>query len=323
MKKALILSIIIFGGVVISAQPVLVRKSTVVKNDLQKLVETEKSFAKTAAENGTKTAFLEFLADDGIVFNPAETNGKLVWKARQESPALLAWSPAWADVSSDGRLGYTTGGWEYRPQGKTDKPAAFGEYVTLWQKQSDGSFKAVLDIGINHPSGSLSNALTKSPTDAGTGTKLIKDSVSNSTLTDIFSNKSLANGYFNYLADDCIVLREGNLPFSGKQNAFLALEKLEKDFPPSSFLNFDAHISKVFGNLMYLSGVYQLTDKDKSVKKWNFVQIWKNRGGKWQIVLDIFNPIPPEKKLVAKSDKRHRIFRMTILDNPANLVHPV
>jgi ketosteroid isomerase-like protein len=296
MKKALIFFLMVLGFVGISGQTVSMKKNVPVKADLNKLVETEKSFARTAAEKNTKTAFLTFLADDGIVFNPTETNGKLVWKARPESPALLAWNPAWADVSSDGNLGYTTGGWEFRPKGKTDKPAAFGEYVTLWQKQADGSFKAVLDIGINHPTSSFSNAGWKFPFDAGTGFKSVKSGVTSGTLTDIFSNKSLANGYFNYLADDCIVLRDGNLPFYGKRNAFLGLEKLDREFPPSAFLNFDGNVSSVFGNMMYAWGVYQLTDKDKSVKKWNFVQIWKYRGGRWQIVLDIFNPIPSPKK---------------------------
>ncbi len=296
MKKALILFLSVFCFVEISAQSISTNKNAPVKNDLQKLVETEQAFAKTAADKNTKAAFLEFLADDGIVFNPTEANGKLVWKARPESPALLAWNPAWADISSDGKLGYTTGGWEFRPKGKTDKPNGFGEYVTIWQKQADGSYKAVLDIGINHSATSFSNAAWKSPTDAGTGAKSVKNGVTSATLTDIFSNKSMANGYFNYLSDDCLVLREGNLPFYGKQNAFLALEKLDKEFPPSAFLNFSGNMSKIFGNMMYVWGVYQLNDTDKSIKKWNFVQIWKHRGGKWQIVLDIFNPIPQAKK---------------------------
>jgi len=297
MKKALILFLSVFCFVEISAQGITLNKNAPIKNDLQKLVETEKAFAKTAADKNTKAAFLEFLADDGIVFNPTEANGKLVWKARPESPALLAWNPAWVDLSSDGKLGYTTGGWELRPKGKTDKPNSFGEYVTIWQKQADGSFKAVLDIGINHPSNSFS-AMTawKSASDAGTGVKTVKDGVNSSTLTDIFSNKSMANGYFNYLSDDCVVLREGNLPFYGKKNAFIALEKLDKEFPPAAFLNFSGNMSKIFGNMMYVWGVYQLNDTDKSIKKWNFVQIWKHRGGRWQIVLDIFNPIPQTKK---------------------------
>jgi ketosteroid isomerase-like protein len=297
MQKALIIFLLVFCCVEISAQPPLrSQQSAPVGNDLEKLVETEQAFARTAAEKGTRTAFLEFLADDGIIFNPTEANGKLIWKARAETPALLSWNPAWADLSSDGKLGYTTGGWEFRPKGKTDQPTGFGEYVTLWQKQSDGSYKAVLDIGINHPASSFSGAAWKKPADAGTGAKSVKNAVTNGTLNDIFSNRSIANGYFNYLADDCLVLRDGNLPFYGKQNAFFALERLDKEFPPSAFLNFSANLSKVFGNLMYVWGVYQLNHKDNTVKRWNFVQIWKNRGGKWQIVLDIFNPIRESKK---------------------------
>lgn len=295
MKTALTLFFIALSFFIVSAQTVKLPRTAPVKTDLLKLVETEQKFARTAAEKGTKTAFLTFLSDDGIVFNPTEANGKTVWKARPESPALLAWNPAWADVSSDGKLGYTTGGWEYRPKGKTDKPTAFGEYVTLWEKQTDGAYKAVLDIGINHPTSSYKNAAWRSPSDAGTGLKGVANGISNSTLTDIFSNKSMANGYFNYLADDCIVLRDGHLPFYGRQTAFFALERMDKDFPPSNFLNFSGSVSKIYGNLMYVYGVYQLTDKDQSVKKWNFVQIWKHRAGKWQIVLDIFNPIPPAK----------------------------
>src|SRR3954466_15615778 len=110
MKNALILFLTFFCFSNVPAQIVSVKKKVPVNADLNKLVETELSFAGTAAEKGTKTAFLTFLADDGIIFNPTEANGKLVWKARPESPALLSWNPAWADVSSDGKLGYTTGG---------------------------------------------------------------------------------------------------------------------------------------------------------------------------------------------------------------------
>ena len=295
MQKSLILLLLVFCCAEIAAQPSKITGSAPVNNELQKLVETEQQFAKTAAEKGTRAAFLEFLADDGVIFNPTEMNGKLIWKNRPESPALLSWNPAWADISSDGKFGYTTGGWELRPKGKTDTPVGFGEYVTLWQKQSDGTFKAVLDIGIRHPSSSFSNAAWKSPSDAGTGAKTVKKGVSNATLNDIFSNRSMANGYFNYLADDCIVLREGSLPFYGKQNAFFGLERLDKEFPDSAFLNFSANLSKIHGNLMYTSGEYKLNLKDGSTKRWNFVQIWKNRGGRWLIALDIFNPIAEKK----------------------------
>lgn len=265
------------------------------ESSLKKLVETEQSFAKFAEEKGTKSAFLEFLADDGLIFQPTVTNGKLFWKDRSESPAWLNWSPSWADISSDGNLGYTTGGWSFHPKGKSDKAAAFGEYLTIWEKQSDGTFKAVLDIGISHERKTVGNKNWKSAFDAGKGKTKIESGVNNGILTDIFSKEILSQGYFNYFADDVVVLREGYPTFYGKTEAFLGLEKMDSQFPPKSYLNFKADVSPIYGNMMYAYGVYQLTHKDKSISSWNFTQIWKNRNGKWQIVADLFTPVKSQK----------------------------
>ena len=286
IKKIISLIILLLGVSGIMAQ----QKN--VKPNLQKLVDTELSFAKTAAEKGTKPAFLEFLADDGIIFNPTEANGKTVWNARPASPALLSWRPNWADISSDGNLGYTTGGWEFSPQGKTGEPNAFGQYVTIWQKQSDGKFKAVLDIGIRHPKPEGTKYGWSSPRDEGEIQEKPQRAITLGQLTDIFSKKLLSDGYFRYFADDVVVLRDGEMPLMGKTTAFLGLEKLDEKFPPRSFLNFKGNLSQMFGDMMYAYGTYQLTHEDKSISKWNFLQIWKYRGGRWQVVLDIFNLIP-------------------------------
>lgn len=260
------------------------------KTDLQKLVETEIVFANTAAEKGTKQAFLEFQSEDAIVFNPTATNGKLFWTNAKESPALLVWKPSRADISSTGNLGYTTGGWESRPKGKTDKPTAFGHYVIIWQRQADGNFKAVLDAGVLFDKYTIKSAWD-APKDAGAGEKSPKTKIDLGTLTDIFSKKNLSSGYFNYLADDAVVLRDNHLPFYGKKQAFVGLEKLDKEFPPDGFLNFNASISPNYGNMMYAWGIYQLKQKDNSVKQWNFMQMWKFRENRWQIVLDVLSPV--------------------------------
>lgn len=259
--------------------------------DLQKLVETEIAFAKTAEAKGTKAAFLEFRADDAIVFNPVETNGKAFWQNRPESKALLTWRPSAADISSDGNLGYTTGGWEMRPSGKNGKAATFGQYATVWRKEPDGKFKAVLDIGVSFDK-SASKSEWSAVKDAGTGEKSPKTMVDLGMLTDIYSKKLLSSGYFNHLADDAIVLREKRQPFYGKKQAFVELERMDKEFPPDGFLNLTAKTSKNYGNLMYSWGVYRLTLKDNSVQKWNFAQVWKFRENRWQIVLDVLTPIP-------------------------------
>src|SRR5438094_2680444 len=113
------------------------------------LVEMEHAFAKAAATKGTRDAFLEFLADDGIIFQPGPVNGKKFWGERPSRRGLLSWEPIFSDVSRAGDLGYTTGPWEFRPNGPDDQPVAFGQYFTIWKKQPDGSWKAVLDRGVS------------------------------------------------------------------------------------------------------------------------------------------------------------------------------
>lgn len=59
----------------------------------------------------------------------------------------LTWHPTKVEVSRSGELGYSTGVYEMSfkdPSGKT--ASDHGKYVTLWRKQSDGSWKVIYDI---------------------------------------------------------------------------------------------------------------------------------------------------------------------------------
>lgn len=66
------------------------------------------------------------------------------------SKPVITWQPLMVDVSADGTLGYTWGRYEYRPAVPADgQPAAphVGIYLTIWKRQSDGSWKFVFDGG--------------------------------------------------------------------------------------------------------------------------------------------------------------------------------
>ena len=103
--------------------------------EVEKVVETEKAFARFADEKGVKPAFLEFLTDDALMFNPQQINGKEMWRARpDDSPATLHWYPTFADVSSNGALGYTTGRGEYRAKGKSDAQIYYTEFFSVWRR---------------------------------------------------------------------------------------------------------------------------------------------------------------------------------------------
>ena len=116
---------------------------------LDSLVAAERAFAARSVEKGVRDAFLEFLAADGVIFRPLAANGRQVWESRAPVTATLVWEPVFAEVSADGDLGYTTGPWELRP-GDPQHPTGYGHFVSVWQKQADGSWRVAVDIGISH-----------------------------------------------------------------------------------------------------------------------------------------------------------------------------
>lgn len=93
-------------------------------------------------------------ADDGSVLAPnaplatgKEAIGKL-FSGFFALPALqISWHPTKAQVAKSGELGYTSGTFQMTFNDPSGKPISdTGKYVTVWKKQSDGSWKVLLDI---------------------------------------------------------------------------------------------------------------------------------------------------------------------------------
>jgi len=281
--KVLLISIMLFCETGVFAQN---------KTDLEKVVETEKSFARFADEKGMKAAFLEFLADDGIMFAPNVVNGKEYFRARPESPATLSWYPVFADVSSNGVLGYTTGRGEFRPKGKTDTTAYYSDFATVWRRQADGNYKAVLDIGISHDKPTVSDMNWTSPKIPSGKIADENKPLATGTMSlffDTATTKGLSKAYKNFAAEDARFLREGKFPILGKANALLEIKKSKITFGKGATM-------ESAGDLGYSITTYEMKSGEKIIEKGNIVQVWKLVGGRWQIVLDAFAPIPPEQK---------------------------
>ncbi len=261
-------------------------------SDLQKIVDTELAFAKKASDTNTRQAFIEYAADEGLIFNPTAVGAKAFWEKRPVSPAKLEWHPVWADVSADGQAGWDTGPWQFRPKGKDDAPAAFGNFATFWVKQTDGSFKFVIDIGIGYEKSGFAETAVKFPADAGKGNKTVADKSHYDSTQKLFYSRSLAKAHEPVLADDCILLIDGQIPFRGKKDALAEFARQDTAYDPKDSIAVDLKARRVYGNLSYFYGELMTTKADKSIHRQNFMQVWKFRDGKWQIVLEVFNDIP-------------------------------
>ena len=277
---------------------------------LTSLADTERAFAKTSEEKGTREAFLTFIAEDGTLFRPTAVKGKQWLLEHPPAPStkrpLLAWQPSFAEVARAGDLGYTFGPWEFKQDIKDQKPVAYGHFVTVWQKQSEGSWKFVVDLGIEH------SQLTAASKD-WQGNVNYKETSWKPEKIDLeaartaliaidrkFSNSSAANGptkaFQAYSASDIRLFRNNHYPLLGGD----AIRQLLST-TSSSLLTWEplaADISRS-GDLGYTHGTYVLknTNEDgKVIERGNYLRIWKRDKGNWKVVVDVANPLPPEVK---------------------------
>ncbi len=69
-------------------------------------------------------------------------------RAFADTTHKLRWHPVSAVAAKSGDVGYTIGRWEsVTSAAGRDSVTARGNYVTIWHKQRDGSWKAAVDIG--------------------------------------------------------------------------------------------------------------------------------------------------------------------------------
>ncbi|QQS40482.1 MAG: nuclear transport factor 2 family protein [Acidobacteriota bacterium] len=272
MKHLLIFLIVtFFAGSVLSQQ----------KPELQKLVETERAFARMALEKSTKEAFLHFLADDGVVFEPTAINGKEAWSKRPPSVGLLSWEPVWADIDASGTLGYTTGPWEFRPAGKDGDPVAFGHYLTIWKKQRDGDFRAVVDIGVSHGKHEAPARATEYPADAGTASEGVSDAKAPVEFGGLFPKQPFSS--------DAIVYRDGEFPARGLTAAARRAKADAAGIKRASWSGIDCDGS---GEIYYCYTRFALAYQDGREYCGNHLRIWKFREGKWQTAVDLIATLP-------------------------------
>jgi ketosteroid isomerase-like protein len=122
------------------------------------IVKSDAAFAQSVAEKD-RTKFLSFIAE-ATTFNggaPNELHGRdAVMKAWGDFFApdgpTLSWTPTKGEVIGAGDVGYTTGRSVLRQKDASGKVTERrGQYLTIWRKQPDASWKVVFDTGSTLP----------------------------------------------------------------------------------------------------------------------------------------------------------------------------
>ncbi len=279
MKKLLSLSVTIFTFFLAQAQEFS-------NKDLQSLVDAERAFVRMAKEKNTRDAFLANLIDESISFSPDITKAKPFWEKLQPGTDWLYWQPVYADISTSGDFGYTTGPWSYS-KNKKETPTAFGEYITVWRKQADGKWKILIDAGISHETYAVDgHTVTTSniPSQPSKpAAKSFKDELT--AIEDSFIKESptdILKAYTHHASTEIRFFRQNKFPST-------SVEEVCKTSDVFSFTPAETIVSSA-GDMGFTYGTVNIVKQDAGQQKTgnaNYLRIWKKENGVWKIVADM------------------------------------
>jgi len=248
--------------------------------------DAEKAFARAGAERGIRESFLQFFADDSVVFAPAPTNGKAFYKEYKDKGYKLVWEPNFAAVAASGDLGVTTGPWHLEKSMTDSEILGYGEFASVWRRQPDKSWKVVLDLGIEHekpsrppPEPQLVSLETEKTESWGVAALQLEREE-----TALFGTEDFTKALLQRASDDVRILRDGALPAIGKPDATALLSRHNGKVTRQRLRGGGISEAK---DLAYCFGTY--AEKDSPVKEQGyFLSVWRrdDRSG-WRLLLDV------------------------------------
>lgn len=254
---------------------------------IRAMTNAEKKFYETGQEKGTRAAFLEFLAEDAVVFRPGPVNGREVWSKRTETGLDLVWEPTFAAIARSGDFGFDTGPSKWRANKKEPKFTGHGHFVSIWKKQKDGSWKVALDCGIEDTGSDVMPRLQLvTPKNSGHGTLESLQQTQNAFIDT--AKLDFTKAFRQFGSDEVRVYRDGSFPTVGKKDGVELLGS-EQAGVVMEVMKVDASST---GDLSYSYGSCSDT-RTQPPRAGHFLQIWQtDKSGRWKLVLDWQQPAP-------------------------------
>lgn len=256
---------------------------------LVEMADAERAFVQRAQEVGAKQAFLDYFADSAVGFEsgrpaPAKDGIRKQPDRPKDVKILFWWEPRYGDIAASGELGWLTGPVRSGRADRNNGAVRHGTYASIWKRQPDGTFKVVIDVGID-PTAEVPfpEGFTRAPFgNRYTGDEIAPLAQASLQAADRALNSaartSLFDGYATVLAPAARVHRNGRLPIQGRD---AALEWLKTQDPLSGAESLYAESARS-ADLGYTWGSYD---------GGHYVRVWvREASGAWKVALDVTQP---------------------------------
>jgi len=247
--------------------------------DQNSLVSAENNFAATAVSKNIKTAFMQVLDENAVVFRPQPINGRWAYyiDTRPDSTYLF-WKPEFIDISAGGDFGYSTGPWyARRSKNTTEGRKGFGNFVTIWKKDKSGDWKVLLDKGVSY------SIAGERKTELAAGEPNIKVMAKAIDIADVMAidSKAYAGNEFGYYNAKTLLFEHGKWPFRSDNDSLTSEYKNYESWEP-----LNGSIAS-FGDMAFTYGRFNGFINGKKQEGY-YLRIWKrNEKDEWKIVLDL------------------------------------
>jgi ketosteroid isomerase-like protein len=265
--------------------------------DLRQVVETEREFAARAQQVNARQAFIEYFAANAILFTPFATPAFPGLRESEDWGVNIQWRPSAAGISGAGDLGYTTGPAEYRKESSAP-PSRHGHYTSVWQRQPDGRYRVLIDIGIHHPQPPERIddwAPRAAPADA---TPLVASELAaaEAELRALDARigraaaDSTAGAFAGVLAEDARMHLGGRVPALGRPASLMLVEAAGQTLewsPEGAAIATSGDFGFVYGRGRWRRAQPQETGELA------YLNLWEKRAGEWKLIVHVSNTAAP------------------------------
>ncbi|MBI1798990.1 MAG: hypothetical protein HYR73_04830 [Candidatus Eisenbacteria bacterium] len=281
----------------VSAAPTTPNVRTPIVPASVQLAESDRMLSRDAAALGVRDAYLRWLAPTAVIFHPEPTNAIRVYTALAPTRARFAREPWKTVVSAGGDLGWTTGPWTYKSDSSHARIDVFGDYVSVWRRQSDGIWKVMFDAGVPHPAAPREFAFEPEALPPAAHMRSALERRKSLWQVDAdfarsAAERGIAAAIEHYAGDGVIVLRQGMPRLVGAAVARDSLGHREGSARMSSFAQFIGEA----GDMGYTYGSF-VTRGAAGPDSSHYLHIWhRGHARPWDLALEYVQAANPRGK---------------------------
>jgi hypothetical protein len=249
------------------------------------LAAAELAFAAQSVLENMRSAFMDHFAADGVFIRDGWVNANAYLAERPAPPIVLDWKPVYTETAASGEMGLSTGPWKLTSREKPDAAAAFGQFVSIWKRETGKPWKVAVDLGISHAGPALWDAPLEARVAPGVGMAAQGIAEAEQRFARDARADGLRSAYARNGSPRMRFYRDGESPAAGLDRALAAAAMTDEKIAWTVQRSESAR-SNDFG---YARGSYaSAAAPDKPLG--HFLRVWRLEAGVWRIALDVTNP---------------------------------